>query len=230
MPTLPATLTQILNALRLDLPTSAQQKLLAYLDLLDQWNRVYNLTAIQDPHDRMVKHIADSLAVAPYLRANNAGDNKRWLDVGSGAGLPGIPLSLAFPTWQWTLLDSNAKKTRFLVQAKATLQLENVHVVQARVETFNPSPLRNSDPKFDTMPATGLFDGIICRAWASLAEIVAQTRHLYAAGGRLYAMKGIYPQAELAAISQPYEVIPITVPLLNEQRHLVRIDRVGNHE
>lgn len=217
------TLAQILSALKLDLSTQAQQKLLTYLDLLDQWNRTYNLTAIHDPYDRMVKHIADSLAVAPYLSAATANSmsDQRWLDVGSGAGLPGIPLALAFPEWQWTLLDSNAKKTRFLVHVKAALELNNVTVIQARVESFEPGSLKNP---LATARSASLFDGIICRAWTSLAEMIASTRHLYAKDGRLYAMKGIYPEAELTVVTQPYNVMRIEVPLLNEQRHLVCID------
>jgi 16S rRNA (guanine527-N7)-methyltransferase len=197
-------LDDILSQLSLSAPPGFSTKILAYLDLLDRWNRAYNLTAIVDPYDRMVKHIADSLAVAPYLT-----EGTRWLDVGSGAGLPGIPLALIFPDRQWTLLDSNAKKTRFLVQAKAVLALDNIEVVHSSVESFRP---------------VELFDGVICRAWTQFEGMIAKTQHLYRPNAYLWAMKGAHPSEELAVISSPYTIYPLKVPHLNEQRHLIRID------
>ena len=194
------TLTQILAALDIKLPPQASEKILQYLTLLQQWNQAYNLTAIRDPQEMLYKHIADSLACAPYLQG------ERWLDVGSGAGLPGIPLALAFPDREWTLLDSNGKKTRFLLQVKALLNLRNVTVVQARVETFAPPHC---------------FDGVIARAWAKLSDMIAATQRLYCPSGRLWALKGVYPEEELQQVTLPYTVQRLQVPGLEEQRHLV---------
>lgn len=195
-------LENILSQLQLNNYPELPPKILTYLDLLERWNRAYNLTAILDPYDRMTKHIADSLAVSPYLVGQN------WLDVGSGAGLPGIPLALLFPNRKWTLIDSNAKKTWFLVQVKAVLGLENVTVVQSAVENYMPAHC---------------FDGVITRAWTDLSDMVVKTRHLYCKNSYLWAMKGVYPSEELSVISQPYEVYRLEVPNLAEQRHLVRI-------
>ncbi len=196
------TLNQILTALDIQLPPHAPEKILQYLALLQQWNKVYNLTAIRDPEEMLYKHIADSLVVAPYLKG------QRWLDVGSGAGLPGIPLALAFPEQQWTLLDSNGKKTRFLLQVKALLNLQNITVVQARVEDFTPEHC---------------FDGVIARAWTNLADMLTATSHLYCPGGCLWALKGVYPEEELCSVTLPFTVHPLHVPGLAEQRHLVCI-------
>jgi 16S rRNA (guanine527-N7)-methyltransferase len=204
-------LTDILSQLHIQTDAEFPAKISVYLALLDRWNQAYNLTAIMDPEARMIKHIADSLAVVPYL---NAG--QRWLDVGSGAGLPGIPLALIFPDRHWTLLDSNSKKTRFLTQVKAALGLKNVEIVHSRVESLQP--------------VQG-FDGVICRAWTQLTDMIDKTRHLYNPAGYLWAMKGVYPADELKSLPQTqagacqytYEVYPLKVPYLSEDRHLVRI-------
>jgi len=201
------TLKKILLELELLLPEDAQQKILQYLGLLVQWNKVYNLTAIADPQEMLVKHIADSLAIAPYLTG------QRFLDVGSGAGLPGIPLALLFPERDWTLLDSNGKKTRFLVQAKGVLALENITVVHERVENFKPAQC---------------FDGVIARAWAQLNVMIASTRHLYCKSGRLWAMKGVYPTEELQEVRESFQIFNLKVPGLTEQRHLVSLEIGSN--
>lgn len=195
-------------ALGLGLPEGAEAKLLAYLALLEKWNRVYNLTAVRDPARMVSHHLLDSLAVVPHLPGG------RTIDVGSGAGLPGIPLALVFPERDFTLLDSNGKKTRFLVQAKGELGLANVTVVQRRVEQFHPE-----------RP----FDCVITRAFASVADILTGSRHLLATDGQMMAMKGEVPVAELTTLPEGYrllEVIPLRVPgLEQEQRHLLRIGR-----
>jgi 16S rRNA (guanine527-N7)-methyltransferase len=201
-------LNNILSELSLKTPPDFSAQIFAYLDLLDRWNRAYNLTAIWDPRARMIRHIADSLAVASYIN-----EGQFWLDVGSGAGLPGIPLALLRPDQQWTLLDSNAKKTHFLVQAKAVLGLNNVTVVHSPVESFKPT-----EPTY--------FDGIICRAWTQLSQMLDKTQHLCQKPAALWAMKGAYPTEELAHMAVPYTVYPLQVPYLDEQRHLVRIGKL----
>jgi 16S rRNA (guanine527-N7)-methyltransferase len=193
------------DALGLDIAAPQQRQLLDYLDLLQKWNRAYNLTAIRDPLAMVTRHLLDSLAVVPQLTGSHC------LDVGTGAGLPGIPLAIAMPGRDFHLLDSNGKKTRFLFQVKTALGLANITVHQARVET---------------LPASRQYDVIMSRAFASLAAMVAATRHLLAPGGCFLAMKGAWPQDELAAIEDQCVVLgvePLAVPGLDEQRHLVRL-------
>jgi 16S rRNA (guanine527-N7)-methyltransferase len=200
-----ATLAQGIAALGLPLDAAQQERLLAYLALLVKWNQAYNLTAIRQPLEMVTKHLLDSLAVQPYLYGT------RVLDVGSGAGLPGIPLAIADPAREFTLLDSNGKKTRFLLQAKGELRLSNLSVVHSRLEQYRPGQL---------------FDTVTARAFASLADMTAGTAHLLAPGGSLLAMKGEYPQDELDALPPGFvvrEIIALTVPGLEAQRHLVRI-------
>jgi len=189
-----------LKELKLQLSELAQQQLLAYLKLLQQWNRVYNLTAIRDLEQMVSQHLLDSLSVAPYLSGDNI------LDVGSGAGLPGIPLAIYFPHKQFTLLDSNGKKTRFLKQVIAELKLKNVSVIQARVEKFKPDPL---------------FDTVISRAFSALGQFISQTEQCLKTGGVWLAMKGRLDEEELEALNRSYETIKLNVPGLNAQRHLV---------
>lgn len=199
------TLAQGIAALGLPLDVARQERLLAYLALLVKWNKAYNLTAIRDPQEMVTKHLLDSLAVLPHLHGAQV------LDVGSGAGLPGIPLAIYDPARQFTLLDSNGKKTRFLLQAKGELGLSNLSVVHSRLEQYRPGQL---------------FDTVTARAFASLADMTAGTAHLLAPGGALLAMKGEYPQDELDALPPGFvvrEIIALTVPGLEAQRHLVRI-------
>lgn len=198
-------LVQGIAALGLTLDSAQQERLLAYLALLVKWNKAYNLTAIRDPLEMVTKHLLDSLAVLPHLHGTQV------LDVGSGAGLPGIPLAIADPAREFTLLDSNGKKTRFLLQAKGELGLSNLSVVHSRLEQYRPGQL---------------FDTVTARAFASLADMTAGTAQLLAPGGSLLAMKGEFPQAELDALPLGFvvrEIIALTVPGLEAQRHLVRI-------
>jgi 16S rRNA (guanine527-N7)-methyltransferase len=188
--------------LGLDIAPDAQQKMLDYLALLQKWNAVYNLTAIREPELMVSSHILDSLAVLPHLWPG------RWLDVGSGAGLPGVVLALARPEWRFTLLDSNSKKTSFIKQAAIELGLKNVEVVCARVEDWQ---------------APEKFDGIISRAFAETALFVNLTRHLRAAGGRWAALKGA-PGEELQRLPEGIsvvQVVPLKVPGLNAARCVV---------
>jgi len=187
-------------------PDSAQQeRLLDYLALLLKWNNAYNLTSVRDPAQMVTRHLLDSLAVAPHLSGEHV------IDVGTGAGLPGVPLAIMFPGTRFALLDSNGKKTRFLFQVKTALSLDNIVVHQARVESFQPgSP----------------FVSVISRAFASLQEMVRGCRHLVAPGGRLLAMKGASPGLELqACASERIDAVvhALNVPDLNEQRHVVEI-------
>jgi 16S rRNA (guanine527-N7)-methyltransferase len=214
-------------ALGLALPEGAEAKLMAYLGLLEKWNRVHNLTAVRVV-DRMVSHhLLDSLAVVPLFDAvvgarphpnppPLAGEGANVglrpptaIDVGSGGGLPGIPLAIARPQLDMTLIDSIAKKTTFLLQAKAELGLDNVTVVTSRVENYRPE--------------TG-FDVITSRAFSDLKEFVTLTRHLLAPGGRWLAMKGLYPNEEIAQLPSWVKVSAdraLAIPGLEATRHLI---------
>ena len=180
----------------------AQRKLLDYIALLHKWNKVYNLTAIHDPHQMVSNHLLDSLAVMPYLWP------KRWLDVGSGAGLPGVVLAVAQPDWQFVLLDSNSKKTSFVQQVIIELGLRNIDVYCSRVEKWR---------------TTERFDGIISRAFSGLGEFIGKTRHLMDVQGRWAAMKGI-AEIELASVPEGCRVenvIALQVPGLRAARSLI---------
>lgn len=179
-----------------------QEQLLAYLQLMIKWNRAYNLTAVRDPQQMVTRHLLDSLSIAPYIAGH------RLIDVGTGGGLPGVPLSILFPDREFHLLDSNGKKTRFLFQVKTALRLDNMRVHQARVESFDEGP----------------FDVVLSRAFASLEDMVNGCQHLLTPGGHFLAMKGAYPETELSALEdrcQLRAVYPLEVPGLGEQRHLV---------
>jgi 16S rRNA (guanine527-N7)-methyltransferase len=189
-------------ALGLEVSPEQQAKLLDYLALLHKWNGVYNLTAIRQPEQMVSHHLLDSLAVLPHLWP------QRWLDVGCGAGLPGLVLAVMRPEWSFTLLDSNSKKTGFVQQAAIELELRNVEVRCERVEQWQ---------------ATQKYDGIISRAFAEAAEFVALTRHLLADNGRWAAMKGA-PEQELARLPEDVvveKVITLQVPGLEAARSLV---------
>lgn len=189
-----------LAELAFELPGGARDKLLQYIALLEKWNRTFNLTAIRAPLEMVSHHLLDSLVVAPYLRLPAGG---RLADVGSGAGLPGIPLAIARPDWDVTLNDSNTKKTAFVRQAAIELRLANVAVHEGRVQDWRPAQR---------------FAAVISRAFAELSEFIAACRHLVAPGGVLAAMKGAAPAALDGA-----ETIRLNVPLLDAERHLVLV-------
>lgn len=178
----------------------------AFLRLLEKWNRTYNLTAVREPEAMVTHHVLDSLVVAPYLHGT------RVIDVGTGAGLPGIPLAMARPELEFVLLDSNSKKTRFVTQAINELQLANVRVERARAEDFRPS-----------RP----FDTVVSRAFTSLAQMLRMTQHLCAPDGVFLALKGAYPTDELREVPGEFRVSRVEslrVPELHAERHIVVID------
>jgi len=190
-----------LAKLGLDLPETAQAKLLAFRDLLLKWNKTYNLTAVREPDQALSHHLLDSLAILPWVGAGSL------LDVGSGGGLPGIPLAIARPELAVTLVDAIHKKTSFQQQAAIELDLGNVRVIHPRVEELQ-----------------GQYDQIASRAFSDLGEFVALTRHLLAPGGRWLAMKGVQPTAELAGLPADVAVEAshsLAVPGLAAERHLI---------
>jgi len=195
-----------IEKLELEIPAASQQRLINYLQLILKWNQVYNLTAIRDAETMLTKHLLDSLSIVPYIHG------KRILDVGSGAGLPGIPLAIALPEKSFTLLDKNGKKTRFLTQVKAQLALSNLEVVHEKVEAYQ-SPQ--------------CFDVITTRAFALISGIIESTKHLCCEQGCLAIMKGRYPKVELLDLPGEFEVHELHVPGLHEMRHLVMITGVG---
>jgi 16S rRNA (guanine527-N7)-methyltransferase len=201
-----AALAAGLSALELDADIGARAKLAQYVSLLDKWNRTHNLTAIRDPEQMVTHHLLDSLAVLAHLPGQ---ERLRVLDVGSGGGLPGIPLAIAKRDWRVVLLDSNHKKAVFLRQAVIELDLANVEVCAERVQDYEPYLL---------------FDVVISRAFSDLATFATLGRRLVAPGGRLVAMKGLFPHEELAQLPSDVvitEVPAIRVPGLEVQRHLV---------
>jgi 16S rRNA (guanine527-N7)-methyltransferase len=203
-PALAAALADGIRRLALDVTTERRDRLLDYLALLVRWNRAYNLTAVRDPREMIPVHLLDSLSIAPYL------EGERVLDLGSGPGLPGIPLALVQSERRFTLLDANGKKIRFLRQAVGALGLDNVEVLWARAEALPPQPG---------------FDCITVRAFAGLSDILSLAQRLLRQGrGVVLAMKGQRPETELAALdldSAHLRVIRLRVPRLDRQRHLI---------
>jgi 16S rRNA (guanine527-N7)-methyltransferase len=188
----------------LNLPTDDDNvaKLLAFIALIEKWNKTYNLTAIRRRDEMVNLHLLDSVSILPHL------EGKRIIDVGTGAGLPSIPLSIFCPDIEFQLLDSNAKKTRFVQQAILELKLPNVKVTHSRVEDFEP------EKRFDT---------VLTRAFASLPEIIELTQHLISENGTLLCMKGQTPDEELAAVNAQTTLISINVPHIDAERCLVKI-------
>lgn len=197
--------------LNLTLSAEQLQTLIRYIELLERWNKIHNLTAVRDINEMVSKHLLDSLAIAPYIKG------QRVLDVGSGPGLPGIPLAVYYPDKKVVLLDSNGKKTQFLLYAKQQLNLSNVEVVKSRLEQYQP--------------ACG-FNSVVTRAFSDLVTIVQKTLPLCCEDGIVFAMKGSYPQDELIALQATalsntlkINTVEVQVPMLEGQRHLIMISR-----
>lgn len=197
-------LEQGIDSLKITLTKSSQMKLLQYITLLERWNRAYNLISDADPDIILKEHILDSLTIAPYVTG------QKILDVGSGAGFPGIPLAINFPGKQFVLLDSVGKKTRFLEQVAVTLKLNNIEVVQARVEEYQ---------------TINCFDQITMRAFSNIDDIISKTQHLCCAEGSWLIMKGQYPEEELKNFAHIAAVHELKNPLLKKARHLVIIEK-----
>ena len=197
------------GAAQMNVPLTEAQadKLLDYLDLLQKWNKAYNLTAVRERPAMLTQHLLDSLSILPHLPPGDL------LDVGSGGGLPGIPLAILQPERSITLIDTEGKKVAFLKQVAMTLGLKNLTAVSDRIESWQP-------------PATHTngFALITARAYATLATLVGQTRRLLAENGAWYAMKGVFPDAEMAELPSDVAVkavFPLQVPDLGAERHLV---------
>jgi len=189
------------------LPAGATQRMEQHLQLVEKWNRVHNLTAVREAAQMVVIHVLDSLTLLPHL-----GGAKRVVDVGTGAGFPGIPLAIARPEVSFTLLDSSHKKCSFLEQVRAELGLKNVQVVCERVEQWKPQ---------------APFDAVVSRAFAELSDFVTQSKHLAAPGARFLAMKGVYPFEEIARMPSTHrvaQVVELAVPTLDAKRHLVLLE------
>lgn len=201
-----------IETLGLNIDAATQQRLLDYLALLAKWNKAYNLTAVRDVDEMVSRHLLDSLSIVARFEAAGG---ERWLDVGSGGGMPGIPLAILFPGKSLTLLDSNGKKTRFLTQVKLELKLDNLQVIHSRVEAFQPE-----------LP----FNGIVSRAFSSLEDFTDWTRHLGDAHTNWLAMKGVHPSEELAALPEDFRVEAehaLAVPGCQGQRHLLILRRIA---
>ena len=194
-------LAQGVASMGLTVTLEAQEKLLAYLNLLHKWNKVYNLTAVREPLEMVTLHLLDSLSVLPHVHSRNL------LDVGSGGGLPGIVLAICKPELQVTTIDTVQKKAIFMRQVKGELGLDNLTAVHARVENFQPS-----EP----------IELVISRAFSEIALFIQLTKHLIAENGQWFAMKGVMPSAELEGLPvQPSSIIPLKVAGLDAERHLL---------
>ncbi|ECG8596178.1 16S rRNA (guanine(527)-N(7))-methyltransferase RsmG [Salmonella enterica subsp. salamae] len=198
-------LSRLLDEAGISLTDHQKTLLVAYVDMLHKWNKAYNLTSVRDPAEMVVRHILDSIVVAPYLQG------QRFIDVGTGPGLPGIPLAIVLPDAHFTLLDSLGKRVRFLRQVQHELKLENITPVQSRVEAY---------------PSEPPFDGVISRAFASLNDMMSWCHHLPGEKGRFYALKGQLPEDEIASLPDGFNVESVEklrVPQLEGERHLVII-------
>lgn len=206
---LSAKLKNLLKQTALSLTEQQEKQLVQLVLLLNKWNKAYNLTSVRDPMEMLVKHILDSLVVSPYLQGD------RFIDVGTGPGLPGLPLAIINPDKIFVLLDSLGKRISFIRNAVRELELTNVETVLSRVEEYQPDHQ---------------FDGVLSRAFASLKDMTDWCRHLPHQKGVFYALKGQYHQEEIAELSNNFsvfDVIELNVPELIGERHLILINQTG---
>ncbi|WP_053141048.1 16S rRNA (guanine(527)-N(7))-methyltransferase RsmG [Erwinia billingiae] len=199
-------LTSLLKAATISLSDQQKNQLVGYVEMLHKWNKAYNLTSVRDPEQMLIRHIMDSIVVEPHLQGS------RFIDVGTGPGLPGIPLAIVRPDAHFTLLDSLGKRIRFLKQVQHELKLVNIEPVQSRVEDF---------------PAEPPFDGVISRAFASLNDMLNWCHHLPGKKGQFYALKGVVPDDELATLPAGFavdRVVKLAVPQLEGERHLIVVN------
>ncbi|WP_033928993.1 16S rRNA (guanine(527)-N(7))-methyltransferase RsmG [Vibrio cholerae] len=203
-------LDALISKTSLTVTEQQREQLVGYVQLLDKWNKAYNLTSVRDPMEMLVKHILDSLVVCPHLVG------ERFIDVGTGPGLPGIPLAIMHPDKEFVLLDSLGKRIRFLKQVIHELKINNVLPVQSRVEEFDPE--------------SG-FDGVLSRAFASMTDMVNWCQHLPKPNGGVFlALKGVRPDDEITLLPEWCSVTDIKalqVPELEGERHLVILSRKG---
>ncbi|MDP8080398.1 16S rRNA (guanine(527)-N(7))-methyltransferase RsmG [Phocoenobacter skyensis] len=198
----------LLNELNFEISTDQKEKLFKFVALLDKWNKAYNLTSVRDPDEMWIKHILDSLVVSPHL------EGSRFIDVGTGPGLPGLPLAIINPDKEFVLLDSLGKRIRFIEQVLLQLGIKNVTPVQSRVEEYQPEQG---------------FDGVLSRAFASLNDMVHWCEHLPSETGQFYALKGIYNKDEVSELPDNFKVeniISLDVPELIGERHLLLVKKL----
>ncbi|MFT6977101.1 MAG: 16S rRNA (guanine527-N7)-methyltransferase [Shewanella psychromarinicola] len=202
---LSAQLKTYLAEIKMSATELQQKQLIGFVEMLDKWNKAYNLTSVRDPEQMLIRHIMDSLTVSPYL------EGQHFIDVGTGPGLPGIPLAIMNPDKQFVLLDSLGKRFRFQKQVQFELKINNITPVESRVEAYNPEIK---------------FDGVLSRAFASIQDMLSWCHHLPTEKGIFYALKGQLNQQELQQIPAGFslvETIVLHVPTLDEQRHLLKI-------
>jgi 16S rRNA (guanine527-N7)-methyltransferase len=195
--------------LNLAVTSEQREQLIDFVLMIHKWNKAYNLTSVRDPQQMLIKHIVDSIVVAPYL------NKQRYIDVGTGPGLPGIPLSIMHPDKQFVLLDSLGKRVRFMKQAAFEMGLANIEPVQSRVEQYQPDLL---------------LDGVLSRAFASIKDMLHWCQHLVDSQGEFLALKGQYPEQEIALLPAGFEVIEsieLTIPTLEGERHLIKIRKIS---
>ncbi|MFM2475685.1 16S rRNA (guanine(527)-N(7))-methyltransferase RsmG [Celerinatantimonas sp. MCCC 1A17872] len=203
-------LNELLKEAKLNLEAGQIDQLIALVELLDKWNKAYNLTSVREPKEMLTRHILDSLVVSEHLLG------ERFIDVGTGPGLPGLPLAIVNPDKQFVLLDSLGKRIRFIKQVCYELKLNNVSAVQSRVEKYQPEEK---------------FDGVLSRAFASLSDMLQWCSHLPTNHGKFYALKGSIPESEIETLDAELKVrdiIKLQVPRLAEQRHLIIIEPVSD--
>ncbi|MCL1143834.1 16S rRNA (guanine(527)-N(7))-methyltransferase RsmG [Shewanella gaetbuli] len=205
---LAAQLSDYLAEMNISATELQQKQLVGFVEMLNKWNKAYNLTSVRSPEQMLIRHVMDSLVVSPYL------DGELFIDVGTGPGLPGIPLAILNPDKEFVLLDSLGKRIRFQKQVQFELKINNFTSVESRVEAYQPDPL---------------FDGVLSRAFASIADMLNWCHHLPKENGTFYALKGQLTDAEIAAIPAEFtllETISLQVPKLDEQRHLLKLVKV----